>query len=79
MKIIVKMMEKEKEGEDEWIAFSVHAHESYHRVNEEREAKFVMGFEKGKKSRTRDTLEQRERKGFLFRSLTSHSLQCHKV
>lgn len=59
-------MEKDKEGEDEWIAFSVHARESYHWVNEERGTKFVMGFEKGKKSRTRGTLEPRRKERLSF-------------
>jgi len=57
----------------------VHAREDCHRVNEECEAKFVIGFEKGKKLWTRVKRGEEEgEKGFLFRSLTGHSL-CHKV
>lgn len=44
-------MEKDEEGKEvEWIAFSAYVREDYHRANEERETKFMVGFEKGKKS-----------------------------
>jgi hypothetical protein len=69
-------MEKDEERKEvEWIAFSVHAYGDCHRVNEEREAKFAIGFEKGeKKPRTRVTLSGGKRKRLSFRSLTGHSL-----
>lgn len=58
-------MGKDEEGKKvEWIAFSVHAREGY-RVNEERETKFVIGFEKGKKVES-NIGRGRKKKAFFF-------------
>lgn len=63
-------MEKDEEGKEaEWIAFGVHAREGCHRANEVREAKFAMGFEKGRKKshgREGNVGRGRKKKAFFF-------------